>query len=38
MRLIHLYGTMEEMGFAQGELLADVLTVFLQDCWNYIVN
>jgi len=36
MKLLHVYGTMEEMGAAQGELLGDELAVFLNDVWTYV--
>jgi len=36
LKILHLYGSMYEMGYAQGELLGDDLTEFLDSVWSYI--
>jgi len=36
MKLIHVWGTMYEMGYAQGTLVKDDLVEFLNDVWAYI--
>ena len=36
MKLIHVYGSMYQMGFAQGELLKEELTIFIRELWDYI--
>lgn len=33
MRLIHVYGTMYQMGLAQGTLLKDDLKSFIAELW-----
>jgi isopenicillin-N N-acyltransferase like protein len=36
MKLLHVYGTMEEMGFAQGSILGQELVDFLTGVWSYL--
>ncbi len=38
MKLLHLYGTMHDMGFAEGELLGNELVKFLDEIWDYILS
>lgn len=36
MKLLHAYGTMYQMGLAQGVLLKEDLNVFIAELWDYI--
>lgn len=36
MKLLHVFGSMYQMGLAQGTLLKEDLNVFIQELWEYI--
>ena len=36
--LLHLYGSPYQMGYAQGELLKDVVIEFMDQVWEYITD
>lgn len=36
MKMLHVYGSMYQMGMAQGVLLKDDLQVFIHELWDYI--
>ena len=36
MKLLHVYGSMYEMGWAQGTLLKDDLRAFINELWSYL--
>jgi len=36
MKMVHVYGTSYQMGFASGALLKEELQVFSKELWSYI--
>jgi exportin-7 len=34
--IVHVWGTPYEMGYAQGELMKDVASTFIDDVWTYL--
>jgi hypothetical protein len=37
MKLLHVYGSMYQMGLAQGVLIKEDLNSFITELWNYIL-